>query len=141
MSTKQNKAIERRYLEEVWNKGNVALTDEFLTANYVYHGPGGLEVKGIEGMKQFTNGARIAFPDIHFTIEDMVAEGDIIMYRYTGRGTFTGEFMGIAPTGKKVTYAGFMQDHFEDNKIVETWELIDRLGFYQQMGVAPPKRQ
>lgn len=140
MTTKRNKAIEKRYLEEVWNKGNVALIDEFLTTDYVYHGSGGMEIKGIEGMKRFAIGLRGTFPDLHFTIEAMVAEGDNIMYRYTGRGTFTGDFRGIAPTGKKVTFAGFMQDRFEGSKIVETWEVWDRHDLYQQMGIEPPKR-
>jgi len=139
MSTKQNKEIERRYIEEVYNKGNVALVDEFITRNYVYHGTGGVEIKGIEGIKQFATGLRTAFPDNVFTVEGMVAEGNIVMYRYTGRGTFTGEFMGIAPTGKKVTWAGFAHDCFEGSKIAESWEIIDMLDFFNQLGVEPPK--
>jgi len=136
----ENKAIEKRYIEEIWNKGNVALTGEFLTANYAWHGPGGREVKGIDGIKQLATGLHSTFPNLTFKIEDMVAEGKIIMYRYTARGTFSGNFMGVAPTGKKVIWTGFMQDNFKENRIVESWERADMLDLYQQMGIKPPKR-
>jgi len=141
MSTEENKAIEQRYIEEVWNKGNVALINEFLTSDSVWHGPGGAERKGTESIKQLALELRSTFPDLYFTVEAMVAEGDIIMYRYTARGTFAGKFMGIAPTGNKVTWIGFMQDRFEGSRIAESWETGNMLELYQQMGITPPKIQ
>lgn len=141
MSAKQNKEIDRRYLEEVYNKGNIALVDEFITPNYVYHGPGGVEIKGIEGMKQFAIELRTYFPDNVFTIEDTVAEGDKVMYRWSQRATSSG-WRGIEATiGKKIVMTGFMLDRFEGSKIAESWESVDLLEFFQQLGIEPPKRQ
>ena len=133
--------MERRYIEEIWNKGNMALINEFLNADSVWHGPGGRERKGTESMKQLALGLRSTFPDLYFTVEAIVADGDIIMYRYTAQGTFTGKFMGLAPTGNKVTWTGFMQDHFKGSKIAESWETANMLEIYQQMGVEPPTEQ
>ena len=140
MSTKQNKATEHRYLELWRNKGDASLISEFLTGNYVWHGPDGSEVKGIEGMKQVLIRFRKDYPaDIEITVEDMVAEGDTVMYRYTTHGTYKGR--GAPLEGKKLILTGFMQDRFEGNKIAETWEHLNRLEFFQQLGVEPPKRQ
>ena len=139
MSTKQNKALEHRYLELWRNKGDVNLISEFLTSDFVWHGPGWAEAKGIEGMKQVLIGFLASYSDdLQVTVEDMVAEGDMVMYRYTICGTYMGR---PAPSGgKKVTMMGFMQDRFKDGKIAETWELINMLGFFQQLGVEPPRR-
>ena len=143
MSTEENKAILRRIIEEIWNKGDLAVVDELIATNYVYHvpGPGGQEVKDPDGLKQHVTMARTAFPDFHITIEDMVAEGDKVACRFTWRGTHKGEMMGIAPTGKQVTAAGIVISHIVGGKEVELWESIDQLGMMQQMGVVPPMGQ
>jgi predicted SnoaL-like aldol condensation-catalyzing enzyme len=86
MSTEENKAVVRRIWEEILNKGDLALVDEIIATNYVGHGPGGQEVKGSEGLKQLFTMYLNAFPDLHFTIEDMVAEGDKVVCHVTGQG-------------------------------------------------------
>jgi len=136
MSAEKNKAIMRRIVEEAFNKGNLAVVDECTAADYVLHTTP--ETKGPEGVKQFVTMIRKAFPDTHQTIEDMVAEGDMVAHRYTWTGTFKGEMMGIAPTGKKltITMAGFTR--FAGGKQVEGWAYGDMLAFYQQLGIKPP---
>ena len=138
MSTEENKANVRRVIEEVFNKGNLAAADELVATNYIYHGPIGMEFKGPEGLKQLISMFRTAFPDLHITIEEMVAEGDKVVLRYTARGTHKGELMGIAPTGKQVTVPGANIAHFEGGKQVEVWCTMDLLGMMQQLDVVPP---
>ena len=133
----ENKVIERRYLEEVWNKGNLELMDEFVAPDCIYHGPGGMEIKGIEGIKQLAGMIRATFPDMHFTVEDMAAEGNIVMYRYSSRGTYQGK---EGKTGTKIQRMNMILDRFEDSKIIETWEVADRLSLYQQLGLPIPSR-
>jgi steroid delta-isomerase-like uncharacterized protein len=138
MGAAKIREIDRHYLEEVWNKGNVALTGEFLTPDTIYHGMGGREVKGIEGMRQYAMALRFALPDLHFTIKDIITEGDIVMYRYEMQGTFTAPYGNIPPTGKKMRLIGMMLDRFQDGKIVESWDVFDRLTFLQQLGIPIP---
>jgi len=141
MSTEENKAILRRIIAEIWNKGNLAVVDEVMAPNYVSHGDGGQEIKGPEGFKQMITMARTAFPDFHMTIEDIVAEGDKVACRFTCRGTHKGEIIGIAPTGKQVTVTGIGINHFVGGKEVEVWESIDQLAMMKQLGVVPPVGQ
>jgi predicted ester cyclase len=132
-----NKAMERRIVEEVINKGNTGALDECLAAGFIYHGPGGVEVKGIEGYKQFTAALRQAYPDIHVTIQDILAEGDLVATRTFCNFTFTGKGGPDNPHGRRVSMAGSILDRFECGKIVETWELYDRLDLYRQLGIIP----
>jgi len=127
----------RRNCEEVLSKGNLAVVDELQATNYVYHGSGGQEFKGPEGFKQLVTMLRTAFPDLHVTVEDMVAEGDKVAHRLTLRGTHKGDFMGIAPTGKQVTFAAIVISRFAGGKEVEAWANLDQLGMMQQLGVVP----
>jgi len=138
MSTEENKAIIRRNWEEAFNKGNLAVADEIMAPNYIYHGPGGQELKGPEGFKQLVTMFRTAFPDLRATVEDMFAEGDKVAHRATIRGTHKGDLMGIAPTGKQVTVSATVISRFAGGKEVEAWANIDMLAMYQQLGVAPP---
>ena len=137
MSTEENKANVRRVIEEVFNKGNLAAADELVATNYIYHGPIGMEFKGPEGLKQLISMFRNAFPDLHGTVEDLFAEGDRVVSRFTARGTHKGDLMGIAPTGKQVTQAGIVIARWVDGKEVEAWESLDLLGMMQQLGVVP----
>ncbi len=139
MSTEENKAIMHRVVEEVFNKKNLALADELIDINFVHHGTGGVELKGPEGFKQFAAMMLTAFPDIRLTIEDMVAEGDKVVSRLTSRGTHTGNFMDIAPTGKQITVTGIVINRIAGGKAVEAWLINDELGMMQQLGVIPPK--
>jgi len=140
MSTEENKAMVRRIFEEAINKGNLSVVDEVMASNYVYHFPG-QDVKGPEGFKQFIYMMRTAFPDLHITIDDMIAEGDRVATRETLRGTHKGDFMGIAATGKQVTFTGMVFVHFVGGKEVEAWGSMDQLGMMQQLGVVPPMGQ
>ena len=137
MSAEANKAMVRRIFDEVIVKGNLSAVDEIMASNYVYHFPG-QDVKGPEGFKEFVQMMRTAFPDLSFTIEDQVAEGDKVATRETMRGTHKGDFMGIAATGKQVTFTGMVIVHFQDGKEVEAWGSPDMLGLFQQLGVTPP---
>ncbi len=138
MSVEENKAIERRFTEELFNKGNLAAVDELVATNFVAH----IGIPGVtpdrEGLKQFVTINRTAFPDFHSTIEDIIAEGDKTVQRFTARGTHKGEFMGIPPTGKQVTITGIAIDRIAGGKIVENWVNMDMLGMMVQLGVVPP---
>lgn len=138
MSVEKNKAVARRDVEEVFNKGNTTIVDEIIGPDWVFYGPGGLEFKGQEGYKQIVTTMRNAFPDLHMTIEDMIGEGDKIAVRYTMRGTFKGQLMGMAPTGNQFTMTSALFMRFKDGKLVETREIFDQLTFFQQLGVSPP---
>jgi predicted ester cyclase len=138
MSFERNKALERRLVEEALNRGNLAVVDEVLAPGFIYHGPGGEEITGPDNYKEFLARLRSYYPDIHVTIENILAEGDLVATRTGCTFTFTGKGGGITPTGKKVTLAGSILDRFEDGRIAETWELYDRLDLYQQLGLTPP---
>jgi steroid delta-isomerase-like uncharacterized protein len=130
-----NKALARRVIEEGWNKHNLALLDE-LYADCVYYNPATGEIKG-EALKQFLASMLAAFPDIRFTIEDLVAEGDKVVIRWSCTGTHQGEFMGLAPTGKQLTPSGISIDQIVEGKVVEERVEFDTLRFFQQLGAAP----
>jgi steroid delta-isomerase-like uncharacterized protein len=140
MSTEENKAVIRRIVEAM-NSGNLAVADEVIAPNYVYHGTGGQDFKGPEGVKQFITMMRKAFPDLRMTIEDMVAEGDKVVHRARMRGTFKGEIMGIAPTGKQVDMSLVSISRFAGGKETEVWPYMDSLTYYQQLGIPIPPGQ
>jgi steroid delta-isomerase-like uncharacterized protein len=133
----ENKAISRRADEELFNRGNLDVADELFAPDFVYHNPAGEELRGPENVKRYAVMLRAAFPDLHQTIEDQIAEGDKVSYRWTARGTHEGEPMGIAPTGKQVTFTGIAVARLADGKIEEMWENYDALGMLQQLGVVP----
>jgi steroid delta-isomerase-like uncharacterized protein len=136
MPTEDNKALSRRYYEEVWNGGNTALLDEVMAENHVNHAPPA-PVLGREAFKQYVAAYRAAFPDFHLTIEDQLAEGDKVVDRWVVRGTHQGSLMGIPPTGKQATVTGMSIGRFANGKLEETWADFDLLGLMQQIGVVP----
>ena len=137
-SAENNKAIVQRFIEEVWNKGNLAVIDELCAANFVDYGPASTDVtRGLDSLKQSVTMYRTAFPDLQLTVEDMVAVGDKVVTRWTARSTHKGDFMGIAPTNKQTTVTGISIDRIAGGKIEETWEAWDRMALMQQLGVAP----
>jgi steroid delta-isomerase-like uncharacterized protein len=141
MSTEEkNKNILRRqHVEELFNKGNLTVADKIISAEYVYHSPTG-EVKGPDGIKQMVTTFRTAFPDGRFTIDEMVAEGDTVVVRYTMTGTFKGEYMGIAPTGKKANLTSAIFYRFKGGKEVEAISFSDSLTMYRQLGIPIPQQ-
>jgi steroid delta-isomerase-like uncharacterized protein len=135
----QNKALARRTLDEVWNQGKLAVIDELAAPNATYNDPNvpGGKFTGPEGMKQFVQIYRSAFPDVHITVNDQIAEGEKVVTRWTATGTHKGQLMGIAPTNKPATVAGVDIAQFRDGKVVEAWASYDMFGMLQQLGVAP----
>ena len=134
MSAEDNKALVRRYLEEVWHEGNIAAVDAFLAPHYRrYLSPAAAPLT-LDGQRQRLTGFRAAFPDIQLTIEDMFAEGDRVAFRSTMRGTHQGVFQGIAPTGKQVTVSLIDVVRVEHGKLVEHWGGPDLWDLLQQLG-------
>ncbi len=141
MSTEENKVIARRLLEEVWNKGNLSVLDEYVAPGAPNHDPNNPIAPGPAGLKQVYSLYKNAFPDLHFTIEQVVAEGDYVVQRITSTGTQRGDLPGIPATGKYGKTEGFVIARFKDGKVVEGWSLFDQLGLMQQLGVVPTAEQ
>ena len=139
MSTEDNKANVRRGFEAV-NQKNLAVFDELLTPDVVFHNAS-TTMQGLEAYKQFLSMYMTAFPNLHFTIEDMIAEGDTVVARFTTRGTHQGNLMGIPPTGKQVSGTGMFIDRIVNGKAVEQWGNSDTLGLLQQLGIVPAPGQ
>ena len=137
MSTEENKALVRREYEQGVNKRDFALLEEVLASDYIGHFPGIPPLQGIESYRQFTTCFFIAFPDLQATIEDLIAEGDKVAVRQTWRGTHTGNFQGISPTGKQVTFTSLEVYHIAGGKLAEEWVELDMLGLMQQLGAIP----
>ena len=139
MSTEDNKALVRRFYEEVFNQRNLALVDHLFTTNHVFHNPP-TTLHGTEEFKQLLSVYITAFPDARFTVEEEIAEGEMVASRYTFRGTHQGELMGISPTGKQVTVTGMIINRIVNGKSEEGWLNFDALGMLQQLGVVPSMR-
>jgi steroid delta-isomerase-like uncharacterized protein len=137
MSTEQNKSIVRRWVEEGWNKGNLTVIDQVYAATYVQHEPPPAMVTSSEALKQYLSGYRTAFPDLHFLIDDLVAENELVVWRFTSTGTQKGAFMRLPATGKTGTITGMVMFRFDNSRIAEGWVNIDALGLLQQLGVIP----
>jgi len=137
MSAEDNKALIRRFVDEVQSGGNVGLIDEICSPEFVNHSaPPGIPADR-EGIKIVTAMFRRAFPDSYFTVEDMVAEGDKVATRKTFHGTHGGEFMGIPPSGRSVSMGLIDIVRISDGRVVEHWSMGDTLGMMQQLGVIP----
>ena len=133
-----NKNVVRRLFEEVWNKGNLQVTDELFASTYVHHDPSSPDLgRGPESEKKRATLYRTAFPDLRLTIEDILAEGETVMARWSCRGTHKGDLSGIAPTGKPFTISGVSIARFAGGKMVEGYVNWDALGLMQQLGVVP----
>jgi steroid delta-isomerase-like uncharacterized protein len=141
MSAEENKAIVRRFIEEVFNQRNVEAVDTYMTSDYVDHvvPPGVPPTRA--AFKQFIGMFLAAFPDFHYTIEDELAEGDKVVNRLTARGTQQGEFQGIPATGKHATWTEIHIGRMAGGQIAEHWGSIDQLGMLQQLGVIPAPGQ
>jgi len=139
MSTEDNKALVRRFYEEVFNQRNLALVDHLFSTTHVFHNPP-TTLHGTEEFKQLLSVYITAFPDARFTVEDAIAEGERVASRYTFRGTHQGELMGIPPTGKSVTVTGMIINRIVNGQSEEGWLNFDALGMLQQLGVIPAMR-
>jgi steroid delta-isomerase-like uncharacterized protein len=136
--SEHNKAIVRRLFTELWNNGNLSMADEVFAPNYAHYDPSMPDFgRGPDSEKKRAALYRAAFPDLHLTIEDVIAEGETVMTRWSCRGTHKGDLNGIAPTGKHVTISGVTVARVSNGKIVEGYVNWDALGLMQQLGVVP----
>ena len=136
--SEQNKNAVRRLFEEVWNKGYVPVADELFAPTYTHHDSSTPDVgRGPESEKKRVSLYRNAFPDLRLTIEDLIAEGETVMARWSCRGTHKGDLNGIAPTGKQVTISGVTIARLLNGKLAEGYVNWDALGLMQQLGVVP----
>ena len=136
MSTEKNKALVHRVFEEGFNQNKASVIDELIAPNYVnYDFPA--PAPGREGFKIVTSMFLAAFPDMHITLEEKIAEGDKVVTRGYFTGTHQSEFMGIAATGKQVNVKYIDIWRVKDGQLVENWVQMDLLGLMQQLGVAP----
>jgi steroid delta-isomerase-like uncharacterized protein len=131
--SEQNKTLARRWFEDLFSRGNLDAANEILSAEFVDHLTHEDE-RGLEELKHYVGIYRNAFPDIQDIVEDIVAEGDKVVVRWMSSGTHQGEFMGVAPTGRHVTFTGMRLFRIADNKIVESWVNIDERGLQEQLG-------
>ena len=137
MSTEQNKSIVRRWIDEGWNKGSLAVADQVYAADYKQHEPGPAQVNSREELKAYVAGFRSALPDLHFEVDPLIAEGDRVVWRFTATGTNTGSLQGLPPSGKRVSVTGMVIFRMADSRIAEGWVNFDTLGMLQGMGVIP----
>ena len=143
----ENKTIVRRYYEEAFNEGRVDLLEELIHEDVVNHDPISdetltpEEARGFEGFVRHVEAAREAFPDATVSIEEMIAEDDTVLVRFTFEGTNDGPFAGFGPTGKRVTSSTMVLMRLEDGKIAERREESDNLAFLQQLGILPPSEE
>jgi predicted ester cyclase len=126
MSAEENKAVVRREQEELWNHtGGLDATQEIFAPDYA------------EAAKQEAADFRQGFPDVVSTIEDLIAEGDKVVARWTSHATHQGEYMGIPPTGNRVDFTGISVYRIEGGKIAQSWTAEDELGLLRQIGAVP----
>jgi steroid delta-isomerase-like uncharacterized protein len=136
--SEQNKTNVRRLFGEVWNKGYVAVADELFAPSYHHHDSSTPDFgRGPESEKKRVTLYRQAFPDIRFTIEDLLAEGETVVARWSCRGTHKGELNGIAPTGRQFSITGLSIARFTNGKMFEGYVNWDALSLLQQLGVVP----
>jgi steroid delta-isomerase-like uncharacterized protein len=135
--SERNKDLFRRLVDVLWNQGDLDASSEFFADDAVIYGMPADFPQGIEGAKASIGWFRAAFPDLHLTNNDLIAEGDKVVQRWTMTGTHKGEFMGIAPTGKKFTTTGISIVRIANGKIVEAWNASDQLDLMQQLGAIP----
>ena len=134
MTTDANKAVLRRYWEQALNGRDLTLLDELFAPDFVAHGDSS---QTLDDFRRVIAIIYSAFPDIRESIEDLIAEGDKAVVRFTATGTPTGEFMGLAPTGRGIQASGISIFRLAGGKIVERWSVFDELGMMRQLGALP----
>ena len=133
--SEENKALVRRFYEEVWNKGNLDAAYEIFAHDYVRHDLRPSDAPpGPEGQKLIAGMFRTAFPDVHLNVQFMVAEADTVVARWTMEGTHQGAWADIPPTGKRMSFAGINIFRLSEGKVVEIWNHRDDLGLMEQLG-------
>lgn len=136
-TVERTKQVARRYVEGVWNEGNVDGMDEILTTDQLYHDPMSDGAEGLDEFKQFVRGYREAFPDLRYDVEEYIAEGDKAAFWGRVSGTHEGSFMGFESTGNEIDIMGIGVVRVEDGKVAERWANFDLSGMFQQLGISP----
>ncbi|AHG02406.1 hypothetical protein HALLA_21105 (plasmid) [Halostagnicola larsenii XH-48] len=131
------KEVARRYVEVVWNEGNIEEMDEVLTEQQVYHDPTDDGEEPLSEFKEFVQGYHRAFPDLSFSVDRYIAEGDLVSFWGQATGTHQGSFMGIEPTGNRIDLMGINVVRVIDGKVAERWANFDIFGMLQQLGRDP----
>jgi steroid delta-isomerase-like uncharacterized protein len=139
MSTEENKAVVRRLLQDVWNRGDLDRLVEIVAPQFIRHGPMPEdETRGPQGVGALISAYRATYPDLRVTVEDQIAEGSLVVTRWAASGTHRGELMGIAPTGRQIAVPGVIVDRIGAGKIEVEWAYYDAMRMFRQLGVAPP---
>ncbi len=138
MTAEENKKTARRIVVEVINGGNLELIDKLLAANFIEHAAPPDVGQGRDSFRAMIPMLRTAFPDLEYTIEDQIAEGDRVAQRIVGHGTMKGEFLGMAPTGKRAEWQEMHIHRFDsEGRLAEHWETSNELGMMAQLGLVP----
>jgi len=136
MKANDNKQIAQRFMEECWNKGNLSVISDLLTANCRYHDPVFPHLtSGADNIRDHIANCRRGFPDARITIDDTIAEGNEVVHHWTITGTHKGQFLGLAPTNKKATVSGTSIFHIQNSKIAEQWSDWNLMSLMEQLGV------
>ena len=139
--SEESEAVVRRAFDEVANKGDMRTVEEIIAPEFVRHDlAGGPETHGPDGVKRLIAGLRTAFPDIQTTIDDIFSDGEKVVVRFTARGTHSGPFQGMGPTGREAAWCGVNIYRVSGGQIRETWQLADGLGLLRQLGATPGGR-
>src|SRR5574341_287051 len=134
-----NKAVVQRLIDDVLLGGKLDRIEEIIDPSHIVHDPSNPNRPGgIEGLKMFTSMFQAGLSDFEYHVEDMIAENDLVSYRWAMRARHTGPFMGIPPTGSRIAVTGMDMFRLKNGKIVESWAFADALGMLQQLGVLPP---
>jgi predicted ester cyclase len=143
MSAEENKAVARREIEELYNRGgSLDAAEEIYAPDYLGHEPTIGEIRGVEGAKQYAATMRLAFPDLSCTVADQVAEWDKVVTRFSARGTHQGETEALGPaTGNRMGITGVTIVRVSGGKVAESWDHYDALGMMQQLGLVPEPEQ
>jgi predicted ester cyclase len=145
MSTEENKAVVHRYFEEAWNQNKVAELDEYIAAKFIHHSGTVVQSFGPEPNREVIKIWRTGLPDFQYQLENLIAEGDLVVALVTFTGTHTGTFrLGsytLPPSGKPLREAEILIFRIADGKIVESWATWDRLSLLKQLGVVPAPEQ
>ena len=138
MQVEHNKATARRWSEELWGSGALAVADEIIASDYVRHDAGDpFPARGPEDVKRIVTMLRRMLPDLHIQIDAMIAEGDMVVSRYTATATDSVGYLGMPATGKSIRTSAMQMFRFRNGKIVESWAVRDDLGTLRQLGHAP----
>jgi steroid delta-isomerase-like uncharacterized protein len=140
-SPTDNKQIVQRFMEDCWNNGKMDTLSNYVAENCRLHDPVFPNLtSGVQNLRTHIEGCRRAFPDLHFNIDDTIAERDEVVIHWTGTGTHNGDFLGMPPTGRKTSVSGTSIHKLEGGKIVEEWAHWNLMSMMEQLGIATPAR-